>query len=372
MVAALSGPSMARAKKIVTIVGARPQFVKAAVVSRAIRAHLDIEEVLVHTGQHFDDRMSKVFFDEMEIPAPTHQLTVHSLPHGAMTGRMLEGLERVLQVEKPDGVLVYGDTNSTLAGALAAKKLHIPVCHVEAGLRSRNMAMPEEVNRIVTDRVSDILFCPTLKAVQNLEAEGFRAYPCRVVLSGDVMLDAARFYEQKARSSSAILEQLGLKPGSFALCTIHRAENTDNSDRLAAIAKALEAISEQVPVVLPIHPRTSAALRRDSLSLRTRLIDPVGYLDMVALISASRIILTDSGGLQKEAFFFRRPCVTLRDETEWTELVEGGFNRLAGADTDAILRAFREATASRPDFSVSLYGNGDAGGVIAKVLTELL
>jgi len=363
---------MARTKKLVTVVGARPQFVKAAVVSRSIRAHPCLEEILVHTGQHFDDRMSKVFFDEMGIPAPAHQLTVHSLPHGAMTGRMLEGIEQVLQLEKPDGVLVYGDTNSTLAGALAARKLHIPVCHVEAGLRSRNMAMPEEVNRIVTDRVSDILFCPTRKAVENLEAEGFRAFPCRLVLSGDVMLDAARYYEEHARSRSSILERLALKPGAFALCTIHRAENTDDPRRLADIASALESISEQVPVVVPIHPRTSAALRRASITLRTRLIDPVGYLDMVSLIAASRVVLTDSGGLQKEAFFFRRPCVTLRDETEWTELVDGGFNRLAGADADTIRRAFWEAVESRPDFSANLYGNGDAGGTIATVLADQL
>jgi UDP-GlcNAc3NAcA epimerase len=284
---------------------------------------------------------------------------------------MLEKIEEVLGQEKPASVLVYGDTNSTLAGALAARKLLIPVCHVEAGLRSRNMAMPEEVNRILTDRISDVLFCPTKTAIANLQAEGFSNFACSVVLSGDVMLDAAHFYAERAASRSSIVEQLGLKAGAFALCTIHRAENTDDPRRLEGIAKALDQISAEIPVVLPIHPRTAAVLRRSSITFRAKLIDPVGYLDMVRLIQGSSVVLTDSGGLQKEAFFFRRPCVTLRDETEWTELVEGGFNRLAGADAETIVAAFRTAVASRPDFSANLYGEGQAGGLIARTLTGL-
>lgn len=357
-------------KKIVTIVGARPQFIKAAAVSRAIAAQPGLEEVLVHTGQHFDENMSKVFFEELAIPEPRYNLEINSLSHGAMTGRMLERIEQVLMDEKPASVMVYGDTNSTLAGALAARKLHVSVCHVEAGLRSFNLAMPEEVNRILTDRISDVLFCPTATAISHLEAEGYGRFPCRIVLSGDVMLDAARFYAERAMAQSAILERLGLKDGGFALCTIHRAENTDVPERLAAIGSALEAISAELPVVLPIHPRTAAVLRRSSMKLRAILIDPVGYLDMVRLIQGSSVVLTDSGGLQKEAFFFRRPCVTLRDETEWTELVDGGFNRLAGAESSAIVSAFRAAVASRPDFEVNLFGDGHAGDLIARTLAE--
>lgn len=358
-------------KKVVTIVGARPQFIKAAAVSRAIAVQPGLQEVIVHTGQHFDANMSKVFFEELAIPEPRYNLAVHSLSHGAMTGRMLEKIEEVLVQEKPASVLVYGDTNSTLAGALAAKKLQIPVCHVEAGLRSRNMAMPEEVNRILTDRISSVLFCPTETAISNLQAEGFSSFQCSVVLSGDVMLDAAHFYAERAATRSSIVERLGLKVGAFALCTVHRAENTDDPRRLESIAKALDQISAEVPVVLPIHPRTAAVLRRSSIHFRARLIDPVGYLDMVSLIQGSAVVLTDSGGLQKEAFFFRRPCVTLRDETEWTELVDGGFTRLAGPELATIIAAFREALASRPDFDVTLFGDGHAGSLIAREVLRL-
>ncbi|MBG0777482.1 MAG: UDP-N-acetylglucosamine 2-epimerase (non-hydrolyzing) [Desulfovibrionaceae bacterium] len=379
----------ATARKIVTVVGARPQFVKAAVVSRALAARSGegaVREVLVHTGQHFSASMSDVFFEQMAIPRPAHHLQINSLSHGAMTGRMLEAVEAVLLEEKPDRVLVYGDTNSTLAGALAAAKLHVPVAHVEAGLRSFNRRMPEEINRVLTDHTADALYCPTRTAVANLAAEGLAHDPGgalpggvrrSVLLTGDVMHDAALFYAQRsaepgaAPTAARVLAELGGAP--FALCTLHRAENTDDPARLAAIVRALAEISARgaargVPVVLPLHPRTRALAPRAGVDLEgagLRLLDPVPYFDMLELLKACAVVLTDSGGLQKEAFFFARPCVTLRDETEWVELVEHGVNRLAGADTDAILAAFEAMRAVRVDASLALYGDGDAGGAIA-------
>jgi len=358
-------------RKLLTVVGARPQFVKASAVSRALAGDPGFTEVLVHTGQHFDANMSAVFFEELAVPAPRYNLDVHSLPHGAMTGRMLERLEEVLLVEKPDVVLVYGDTNSTLAGALAARKLNVPVVHVEAGLRSFNLRMPEEVNRILTDRVSDLLCCPTARAVENLRAEGFERMPCRVVRTGDVMQDTALHYAHLAERRSTLLDRLSLRGRPFALGTLHRAENTDDPERLASIVRALHEIARELPVVLPIHPRTAAAVRRQGLQMDLRVIEPVGYLDMVGLIRGSTVVLTDSGGLQKEAYFFGKPCVTLRDETEWVELVEGGFNWLAGARTEGILAAFRAAMAARPDFSADLYGGGTAGCAIVAELRRL-
>lgn len=369
--------------KIITIVGARPQFVKAAAVSRAIAEHnastnsgaVKIHEIIIHTGQHFDENMSDIFFEEMEIPRPDYHLEVNSLGHGAMTGRMLEKIEEVLLKEQPDWVLVYGDTNSTLAGALAAKKLHINVAHVEAGLRSFNMAMPEEINRILTDRISDLLFCPTDAAVKNLENEGFTTHDLRIIKTGDVMQDAALYYRDKAVVKSTIIEKLGLKNQPFALCTIHRAENTDAPVRLNAIFAALAEIAAEMPIVLPLHPRTRAKLAHcgmvpQSLSSGIRMLDPVGYFDMLQLLENAQIVLTDSGGLQKEAFFFSKPCVTLRDETEWVELVEGGYNLLAGADAEIIVSNYRCLCQICPDFDVDLYGEGKTAQNIVNLLLE--
>lgn len=357
--------------KLVTIVGARPQFVKAAAVSRAIQGDRRLVEILVHTGQHYDANMSKVFFAELGIPPPAHLLRVGSGGHGAQTGRILEAVERVLLSEKPECVLVYGDTNSTLAGALAAAKLHIPVAHVEAGLRSFNRAMPEEINRVLTDHVSEWLFAPTTTAVDNLAREGISGD--HVMLVGDVMLDAALFH---ANRSSRVLESLGLSPKSFVLATIHRAENTDDQARLGAIFSAFNLAAAETPLVVPLHPRTRAALAllnwRPGAGLR--LIDPIGYLDMVALESSARLIVTDSGGVQKEAFFHRVPCITLRTETEWAELVECGWNTLAPPiGVKQIAQAISRGIRSTPPAAWPvLYGTGDAAGRIVNSLAILL
>jgi UDP-GlcNAc3NAcA epimerase len=317
--------------KLATILGARPQFVKAGTVSRAIlNSGTKIEEVIVHTGQHYDSNMSDVFFEEMKIPKPNHFLAVNSGPHGSMTGQMLEKIEEVLLAESPDMVMVYGDTNSTLAGALAASKLHIPIAHVEAGLRSFNNKMPEEINRILTDRVSSLLFCPTQNAVDNLFDEGVKSWGGEVVLSGDVMQDGANYYREFSMAPS------GLKCSSdFILCTMHRAENTDSLERLSGIVEALKVLAKSKQVVMPLHPRTKKALSEHNLELTgVTLIEPVGYLNMVWLIDNCSKVLTDSGGLQKEAFFFGKPCVTMRDETEWVELVDNKFNVLSGASAE--------------------------------------
>ena len=354
---------------IVTIIGARPQFVKAGAVSRALKS-AGLKEVVVHTGQHFDYNMSQVFFDEMEIPVPHYNLDIHSLSHGAMTGRMLEAIEKVLQTEKPKVVLVYGDTNSTLAGALAAQKLGIPVAHVEAGLRSFNMAMPEETNRILTDRVSTHLFCPTQTAVNNLMAEGYSNFSCSVVNVGDVMLDAALFYSQQSAKKSTVINTLGLQSG-FVLGTIHRQENTDDHGRLMAIIEALNSIHSQQQVVVPLHPRTKKIIGNLAVKPHFTIIEPVGYFDMIELLKHCGLVITDSGGLQKEAFFFKKGCVTLRDETEWTELVEGGFNMLAGASAAQIVANYGQMVNKRLDFSVKLYGAGDASLRIVEILKSI-
>ncbi|MBN2006819.1 MAG: UDP-N-acetylglucosamine 2-epimerase (non-hydrolyzing) [Anaerolineae bacterium] len=338
--------------KIVTVVGARPQFIKAAPVSRALRkAHT---EVLVHTGQHYDENMSSVFFAELDLPQPDVNLGVGSGPHGAQTAAMLAGIEQTLLAEKPDWVLVYGDTNSTLAGALAAAKLHIPVAHVEAGLRSFNRRMPEEINRVLTDHISELLFCPSQTAVDHLTAEGIIH---GVHLVGDVMMDALTFAAARAQTHSNILQRLGLDEKDFLLATVHRAENTDNPDRLRAILEAFSALDETI--VFPVHPRTRArieVLNLQSKSRNLKSIEPVGYLDMVRLEQAARMILTDSGGIQKEAYWLGVPCVTLRDETEWVETVEAGWNMLVGADAERIVTAVRDFDLSknRPP----LYGDG--------------
>ena len=356
-------------QKIVTIIGARPQFIKAATVSRELKKS-DITEVIVHTGQHFDANMSDVFFTEMDIPMPNYHLEINSLGHGAMTGRMLEKIEEVLIKEKPEGVLVYGDTNSTLAGALAAVKLHIPIAHVEAGLRSFDMKMPEEINRVLTDRLSKILFCPTSTAIKNLEKEGFKDFDCSLEQPGDVMYDAVLFYRKKAKEVSTLLKTKGLKSNGFALATLHRAENTDDPERLKSICKALNEIHKTLPVVLPLHPRTKTHLASLNIQLNVMIIEPVGYFDMLSLLENCNLVLTDSGGLQKEAYFFNKFCITLRDQTEWVELVEAGANEIAGADTEKIIASFRKNNGHVVK-SQLLYGNGDAARKIsAKLLAS--
>lgn len=353
--------------KILTIVGARPQFIKAAAVSRAIKSLKGkVEEVIVHTGQHFDSNMSDIFFTEMDIPIPKYNLDIHGVGHGAMTGRMLEGVEEIILKENPDWVLIYGDTNSTLAGALAASKLHVKVAHVEAGLRSFNMKMPEEINRIVADRISNVLLCPTLTAVSNLEKEGYKNFPIKIEMTGDVMLDAARFYEVQAKSKATIANKVTYP--KFALSTIHRAENTDDMSRLKEIALALNELHKSIPVVLPLHPRTRKKLEDHGVKLDVHLLEPVGYFDMISLLSRCEIVLTDSGGVQKEAYFFEKPCVTFRDETEWVELVEVGANKIVGANKTSILNAANSFLHKKPSFSQNLYGNGDAAKKIIDVL----
>jgi UDP-GlcNAc3NAcA epimerase len=359
--------------KVVTVLGARPQFVKAAAVSRAIlesRSRV-IEEILVHTGQHHDANMSSVFFEELGIPQPRYNLEIAGGTHGAMTGRMLEAVESVLISEKPDWVLIYGDTNSTLAGALAAAKLHIPVAHVEAGLRSFNMRMPEEINRILSDRVSSLLFCPTAGAVENLKSEGLSRGVHNV---GDVMYDIALFHGARAREQSVILGTLKLETNRFALATCHRAENTDSREILAEILRALSGLAGNMPVVLPLHPRTRKQIEEYGLTpllSGVTLVDPLPFLDMIALEQAARLILTDSGGVQKEAFFYGVPCVTLRNETEWTETVELGWNRLAGSEAAAIQAAIGSALQDRPRSSQAFpYGDGNAATAIVELLTN--
>ncbi|MBW1989506.1 MAG: UDP-N-acetylglucosamine 2-epimerase (non-hydrolyzing) [Deltaproteobacteria bacterium] len=375
--------------KLVTVVGARPQFIKAAAVSRAIAAHNassggpNIHEVIVHTGQHYDTNMSAVFFTEMEIPRPDHSLGVREASHGAMTARMLEGVERVLLAEKPDCVLVYGDTNSTLAGALAGAKIGIPVAHVEAGLRSYNRRMPEEINRVVTDHVSTLLFCPTQGAVDNLASEGIcHGERAGVHLVGDVMLDAALFYARLSGDKSRVLApgtELGalVEGGNrdFALCTVHRAENTDDPARLEALFRAVGQVAETMPVVLPLHPRTRKKLAEcDMGGLCSQpglhVTEPLGYFDMLELLKACRLVITDSGGLQKEAFFFDKPCVTLRAETEWVELLEHGVNMLAGEPVSRLPEVCGELLSRASDFTVDLYGTGVAGKRIVGILVD--
>lgn len=355
-------------KKVLTVLGARPQFVKASVVSSALARTGVLEEVLVHTGQHFDANMSEVFFTEFAMPAPKHNLGIHGGRHGAMTGQMLEAIETVLLDERPDALLVYGDTNSTLAGALAAAKLHIPVAHVEAGLRSYNMRMPEEINRILTDRISSWLFTPTDAAAQHLKAEGVNEHS--IIPVGDVMYDVAMHYGQRVGATGGILERLGARPGGYILSTVHRAENTDSPRRLEAIVVALSQSVRSLPVIWPLHPRTRAVLQRSGLldgllAAGVLLIDPVGYMEMVQLEKHAALIATDSGGVQKEAYFYQVPCVTLRDETEWVELVESGWNRLASPnDAASVSGTIQNALGSRGS-AVSLYGNGDAADKIA-------
>ncbi|MEP0713497.1 MULTISPECIES: non-hydrolyzing UDP-N-acetylglucosamine 2-epimerase [Bacteroidota] len=343
--------------KILTILGARPQFIKAGSLSRELLNYSNIQEVIVHTGQHYDSNMSDVFFTEMKIPTPNYFLDVGGGSHGEMTGRMIEKIEKVVMIENPDWMLVYGDTNSTLAGAIVASKLHIKLAHVEAGLRSFNMKMPEEINRILTDRVSNLLFCPTNAALDNLKLEGFDNINSTIVNSGDIMLDGAIYYEGFAK------KPLNFGFSDFILATIHRAENTNNIDRLISIIEGLNAIARHKTIILPVHPRTKAIMKELGLEMNFVLLDPVGYFEMIWLIKNSTMIITDSGGLQKESYFFKKPCITLRDETEWVELVSGRFNVLVGSDSATIFDAYKNFVFSN-DFNGNIYGHGNASKII--------
>ncbi len=384
--------------KIITIVGARPQFIKAAAVSRAIQAFnrrhrsfgrpsskKQIQEILVHTGQHYDYLMDRVFFEELELPKPDYHLGVGSGSHARQTGMMLERIETVLKKEKPEVVIVYGDTNSTLSGALAAVKLNIPVAHVEAGLRSYNRAMPEEINRLLTDHLSTFLFCPTKQAVENLLKEGIKDGEDKVVKKvGDVMYDSILYYSELAEKKSTILQDLGLLlpktlnskliTPNYYLATLHRAENTDNPKRLKSILKALNEIGKDVPVILPLHPRTKKMMKTYHLFSETqgiKLIDPVSYLDMLKLEKNAKAILTDSGGVQKEAYWFGVPCFTLRDETEWVETIQSGWNILVGSETKRIVEGVRhEKIKKRHSKNRWIFGDGKASEKIVRIIME--
>jgi UDP-GlcNAc3NAcA epimerase len=344
-------------KKILSILGARPQFIKAAVLSGIIAEKGEIQEVIVHTGQHFDANMSEVFFEEMGIPVPKYNLGISGLSHGAMTGRMLEKIEAILQEENPDMVVVYGDTNSTLAGALAASKMQIPVAHVEAGLRSFNMRMPEEVNRILTDRISQLLLCPTDTAVKNLQKEGFDDFGSRVVQTGDIMKDSVSLFSKRSDEKSTVLDDHNLTTGEFVLATVHRQENTESKQKMDDIIQGLNKICAHSTVVLPLHPRTRKSLE-GLTEFKGLLIDPVGYLDMLSLLKHCTLVCTDSGGLQKEAYFNDKNVVVLREETEWVELVEKGYAKLVGSDAEKIFSAFNELQGGIKGGKSNLYGEG--------------
>jgi UDP-GlcNAc3NAcA epimerase len=339
--------------KLLTVIGARPQFIKAAMVSRAVHATDGVNEVVVHTGQHFDRNMSDVFFDELQIRPPSHSLCIGGGTHGQNTGRMLEAIEKVILDESPTAVVVYGDTDSTLAGALAAAKLCVPVVHIEAGLRSYNMRMPEEVNRRLTDQISSLLLAPNDSAVRILRAEGFSSESVRNI--GDVMFDAALHFGKLAQSRSDVLVRLGLQPAAYILVTVHRQENTDDRVRLARLVRALE--TSERTIVLPLHPRTRKRLDEFAISLPHNVIatGPLGYLDMMMLEKSARLIATDSGGVQKEAYFHSVPCITLRDETEWPELIEIGWNRLVSPDSQHLVQALLE------DYEPGLQGSSPYG-----------
>lgn len=345
-------------KTILTIVGARPQFIKAAAVSRVMASSESLKEILLHTGQHYDANMSDIFFDELGIPAPKHHLGVGSGSHGQQTGQMMAGIETIIMSEKPDAVLVYGDTNSTLAGALASAKLNVPVVHSEAGLRSFNRRMPEELNRLLTDHVSALLLCPTNRAVANLAAEGIVN---NVHAVGDIMYDAALFARSKANKRD-IRARLGLEGKRYALCTIHRAENTDDPARFASMIEFVDRFSKDMTILFPVHPRTRPRLAALGRPLSNwNIIDPLGYLDLHGALDGAELVLTDSGGLQKEAYFHRKPCITLRDETEWVETIEAGWNRL-----------WTSSDFTSPQTEILDYGKGDAAEQTINLIETLL
>ena len=358
-------------KKIISILGARPQFVKAAVLSRIIAKYNTIEEVIIHTGQHYDTNMSAVFFDEMKIPNPKYNLEINGLSHGAMTGQMLLKIEEVLIEEKPDIVVVYGDTNSTIAGALDDKKLHIKVAHIEAGLRSFNMKMPEEINRILTDKISDLLLCPTDTALENLKNEGFDRMFSKIVKCGDIMKDAVKYYSEMSAQNSSIIANLNIEENEFVVATIHRQENTDAIKKLKEIFEGLEEINYSKTVIVPLHPRTKAILNQHNLSYNVKIIDPVGYFDMLELLKNCNLVITDSGGLQKEAFFNKKHCIIVREESEWVELVSNGFAKIVGNDKAKMIHAFNNFQNSNVNFEVNLYGENVGEKIYAEIFNLL-
>lgn len=351
--------------KILTIVGARPQFIKSSTVSLELRKHPEIEEIVIHTGQHFDENMSDIFFDQLKIPKPDIEFNLNGGSHGEMTGRMLIEIEKSILKVKPSRVLVYGDTNSTLAGALSAVKLGIPVAHVESGLRSYNMTMPEEINRVITDQISDVLFCPTKNAVHNLTNEGFNNTDKTILNVGDVMQDTAKYFYKLAFPPKF------KTPKDFILATIHRAENTDDPNRLLEITSALNFIHKNVhDVIVPLHPRTKKKLQDFGIILSTFISEPVGYLEMLWLLSNCDLVLTDSGGLQKEAYFAGKYCITMRDETEWIELVENGCNSLAGANKNKIIQMTKKYNGKQVLADNQLFGGGLASVKIANTIAK--
>jgi len=363
--------------KLFTIIGARPQLVKAAMVSKSITTfnaqnNKMIQETLIHTGQHYDPSLSAIFFDELALPQPEFNLGIKETKQGLQTAQMLIGIEELLLQHRPDMVLVYGDTNSTLSGALAASKLHIPVAHVEAGLRSFNRTMPEEINRVMTDHISEFLFCPTTQALNNAKKEGI----CdgRIFNVGDVMFDAAKYYSQIAEEKSTILDKLSLNGTAYILATIHRAKNTNNGDVLNNLMTAILEVAKSHRIVLPLHPRTKKALIQinlfEKVAKSIMLIEPVGFLDMIKLEKAASLIMTDSGGVQKEAYFYQKPCITLRDQTEWTELLESDWNYLLPTTQIKMLPAIVEQRLNQLGQSVSLYGDGLAADTIVNIISS--
>jgi UDP-GlcNAc3NAcA epimerase len=357
--------------KIVTVVGARPQFVKAAVLSRAIKSHPNIQDIIVHTGQHFDANMSDVFFEEMEIPRPNYFLGINGLGHGAMTGRMLEEIEKLLLVEKPDYVVVYGDTNSTLAAVLAAKKLGISPIHIEAGVRNFDEYMPEEINRYLVDRMAEMNFCCSGLCVDNLEKEGYKSgmMNTEIYNYGDVMYDAALYYEKRSDATSTIISTLGLTGKDYVACTVHRANNTDDPKILSGIVSALNTINEQIPVVLPLHPRTRAKMNDYGLKANFTIIDPVGYFDMLQLVKHAKYVITDSGGVVREAYFLGKPSLQLLDKPVWPELMEHGYCINTLPEEKLIIEGFAKLDGTNKDFSTRLFGDGNAG---EKILNEII
>ncbi len=375
--------------KIVTVIGARPQIIKAAALSRAIKEHFakEVNEVIVHTGQHYDDNMSQVFFDELGIPAPNYNLGVGSASHGTQTAKMIEGIEEILLKEQPDYIVLYGDTNSTLAGAVAASKIHVPIVHIEAGLRSFNKSMPEEINRICCDHCSTLLFSPTATGFKNLIHEGFNPDNKRkftidnpgIYHCGDVMYDNSKHFANIADKKSQILDKEGLRGTDYVLCTIHRDNNTDQPERLNAIFKALLKISESRMAVLPLHPRTSKLLNvnlekslfeKITNNPNIKILPPASFLDMIVLERHARMVITDSGGVQKEAFFFQKPCLILRSETEWKEIVECGAAVITDADEERIVKSFNNFTDNPPYKFPEIFGDGNAAEFICKEMLE--